>query len=133
MLTYYCPNCWTIVTETEKICPICGYILEEFEKMEYEDKLLAALHHPVPERRIMAAQILGDLKSQRALPEFLKIFIGGEQDYFFLRSILLATVKVNHPVRMLILEEASRHPSTLVSKLANELIAQMIAKGSSDE
>ena len=133
MLTYYCPNCWTIVAETDKICPNCGYILEEFEKMDYEDKLLAALHHPVPERQIMAAQILGDLKSQRALPEFLKIIIGGEQDYFFLRSILMATAKVNHPDRILILEEASRHSSTLVSKLAIELIDQIKANGSSGE
>ena len=129
MLTYYCPKCWSVVDKSGQACPHCGYILENFDDLTYEDKLLAALHHSIPERRIMAAQILGNLKSQRALPEFLKIILAGEEDYFFLRSILLATARISHPGRMKILKEASRHSSTSVSNLADELIAQIAADG----
>jgi hypothetical protein len=125
MLTYYCPNCWQTVNERDERCPACGFILERYDEMAFEDKLLTALHHSVPERRIMAAQILGNLKNRRALPEFEKIVRSGEGDFFFLRAILQATAKIDHPDRNKILFEASHHSSTLVSQLASQLIAQL--------
>jgi len=125
MLTYYCPQCWSEVAGEEHICPHCGYPLDEFHQQAFEDKLLAALHHTLPERRIMAAQILGNLKSERALPEFIRIIEGNEEDYFFLRAVLLAVVKIPHPDRIKILQRASQHPSRLVSDLAKELLVDL--------
>jgi DNA-directed RNA polymerase subunit RPC12/RpoP len=122
MLTYYCPHCWQIVTEEQKTCPHCGYVLDKFKNYVYEDKLLAALHHSVPERRIMAAQILGIRECIQALPEFGRIIASDETNYFFLRAILLATSKIVHPEREAILLKATRHPSQLVSRLAKELL-----------
>lgn len=94
--------------------------------------MLAALHHSVPERKIMAAQILGIKESQRALPEFLQIITSGENDYYFLRAILLATIKINHPQREVILRKAAHHPSKLVSDLAEELLDQLSKNQPSD-
>jgi hypothetical protein len=125
MLTYYCPNCWVSVDRSDKTCPNCGYAIEDFNQLTFEDKLLTSLHHSVPERQIMAAQILGNLKSERALVEFQKIISSEETNYFLLRAILLATVKINHPARDMILKIASQHTSILVSDLAKELIAQL--------
>lgn len=122
MLTFYCPHCWAIITEEQLTCPNCGYILNEFKKSDFEEKLLAALSHSVPERRIMAAQILGIRESQHALPEFLKIIISGETNYFFLRAVLLATAKIDHPEREVILHKATQHSSELISQLATELL-----------
>ena len=73
----------------------------------------------------MAAQILGNLKSERALPEFIRIIEGNEEDYFFLRAVLLAVVKIPHPDRIKILQRASQHPSRLVSDLAKELLVDL--------
>lgn len=128
MITYYCPNCWTTVNQDQKFCPQCGFSLESFESLSYEDKLLAALHHAVPERRIMAAQILGNRKSQRALPEFEKFIENNEEDYFFLRAVLLAVAKIDHPDRERLLLMATHHASGLVSKLAIELIGTLNSK-----
>jgi hypothetical protein len=125
MLTYYCPNCWISIDKSDKKCPGCGYAIEDFNQLTFEDKLLASLHHSVPERQIMAAQILGNLKSERALVEFRKIIESKENNYFLLRAILLATVKINQPARDIILKIASQHSSILVSDLAKELIAQL--------
>jgi len=125
MLTYYCPNCWISIERSDKICPVCGYVLADFNQLTFEDKLLASLHHSVPERQIMAAQILGNLKSERALVEFQKIIQSKENNYFLLRAILLATVKINHPARDIILKIARKHSSILVSDLAKELISQL--------
>jgi len=132
MVTYYCPHCWTVINKDNKICPNCGYNISEFLKSGYEDKLLAALHHSVSERKIMAAQILGIKESQRALPEFLKIITSGETDYYFLRAVLLATAKINHPNREVILQKAAKHPSRMVSDLANDLLKQLEGNHSPD-
>ncbi len=125
MLTYYCPQCWTIITKEEKFCPNCGYEVRLFLESDYEEKLLAALHHTVPERRIMAAQILGIRKSQRALSEFQKIVESGETDYYFLRAVLLAVMKIDHPNCEVILRKALHNRSTLVSELAQELLENL--------
>ncbi len=125
MLTYYCPHCWAIVSETDTVCPACGYELEQFQQLPFEEKLLGALHHAVSERQIMAAQILGNIHSPRALVEFEKIIDGGEENYYLLRAILLATAKINHPDRMKILLKATHNPSELVSRLAKELLERL--------
>lgn len=132
MLTFYCPNCWKTIKEGEKVCPHCGYLLDQFNEEEFEDKLLQALYHSVPERRIMAAQILGNRGSQRAIREFLKIVSGNEMDYFFLRAVLLAAIKIDHPDRANILKMAKNHPSKLVSNFANELMSKYSDEGKVD-
>lgn len=122
MLTYFCPECWAVTHEGDSICPNCGATLDDFHNLAYEEKLLAALRHPIAERRMMAAQVLGNINSRRALPEFL-ILCGDEHaDYFFLREVLLAAAKIRHPDRDAVLACAARHPSHLVSKLAGELM-----------
>lgn len=126
MLTFYCPKCWEVVEETDQRCPHCGADLSEFNQLAFEDKLLAALHHSVPERRIMAAQILGNIGSWRALPEFFDLVARQEEmDYFFMRAVLLAAAKIDHPDRERILQKAAEHPSELIANLARELIEQL--------
>ncbi len=132
MLTYYCPRCWEIITEDQSTCPNCGYVLNDFIKYDYDDKLIAALRHSVPERRIMAAQILGIRQCKRALPEFQKILESDEENYFFLRAILLAVAKMEDPGRKNILAKALHHPSQLVAHLAKDVL-DMLESGRQPE
>lgn len=114
--------------QTEKVCPSCGYDLSDFHDIPFEEKLLGSLNHAVPERRIIAAQVLGNMHSVKALAEFKKIIESEEVNYFFIRAVLLATAKIDHPDRIAILKKASQKPSSLVSKLANDLLL-MISEG----
>jgi len=125
MLTYYCPKCWEIVELGQQVCPSCGYLLDDFIHFDFDDKLIAALHHSVAERKIMAAQVLGIRQCKRALPKFKKILESDENNYFFLRAILLAVVKIDDPDREIILEQATKHNSELVSQLADELLGEL--------
>jgi hypothetical protein len=125
MLTYYCPKCWEIVEVGQRVCPSCGYILDDFSHFDFDDKLIAALHHSVAERKIMAAQVLGMRQCKRALPEFITILESSESNYFFLRAILLAVAKIDDPDREKILERATKHNSELISHLASELLGEL--------
>ncbi len=75
----------------------------------------------------MAAQILGIRQCKRAIPEFKKILESDEDNYFFLRAILLAVQKIDDPDREKILEQAIKHNSELVSRLAVELLVELRA------
>jgi len=132
MITYYCPHCWAELEAKQSTCPVCGYVVEEFNSLSFEDKLIAALHHVVPERRIMAAQILGNIHSQRAISEFERILESGEDNYYLLRAVLLGLVKIDHPKRKLLLEKAREHPSVLVADLARELLDDLSNQQSPD-
>jgi hypothetical protein len=124
MLTFYCPKCWAIIDARIMICPECNYKIEEFDESPYEEKLLSALNHVVPERRIMAIQILGNLKSQKAIPEFLRLIQEQDLNYFLARAIILATIKIDHPLKKEIFRIAMNHPSTLISSYAKKIIAE---------
>lgn len=125
MVTYYCPNCWEIIGRSENICPICGFNLGDFDLKSFEEKLLVALHHAVAERKIVAAEILGNIHSQRALEEFWAVIECEETNYYFLRAVLLATAKIDHPDRRKILQRAEQHSSDLVASLATKLLNLM--------
>ena len=109
----------------QRVCPSCGYLLDDFIHFDFDDKLIAALHHSVAERKILAAQVLGIRQCKRALPKFKKILESDENNYFFLRAILLAVVKIDDPDREIILEQATKHNSELVSQLADELLGEL--------
>jgi HEAT repeat protein len=127
VITYYCPKCWQAVSELDETCPACAYHLDLFQEIPYEEKLLSALQHPVPERRIMAAQILGALHSSRALEAFQAVLADGSADYYLLRAVLLAAAQIEHPLRTSLLQKAQGHASHLVAQLAEELLEKMPA------
>jgi len=122
MLTFYCPSCWKKIRSDDAICPNCGHDLSDFSSRPYEEKLLLALHHPVPDSRMVAIQTLGDLHSQRALPEFEKILENLEEDVYTLRETLIAISKIPGEGSRALLHEASRHPYNVVRYKARELL-----------
>jgi HEAT repeat protein len=72
-MTYYCTYCWAEVKKNETVCPHCGADQDALNRELYVDKLIRALHHPVPETSIRAARILGSLKSSGAVPALSKL------------------------------------------------------------
>ena len=132
MLTYYCPNCWIELSGDEERCPGCGYDLRAFEDLPYPEKLIRALHHPIPERRVMAAQILGELRCVEALPVFehlVETLQDEAYDFYLLQAVLLATARIPDARRVQVLQKAAHHPSALVASLAQRLLAEIEALG----
>jgi HEAT repeat protein len=74
-LIQYCSNCWAENPIYATVCERCGTSLAETEAIFYDQKLMRALHHPVPETREMAAMLLGQRRDQRALPVLLSRLI----------------------------------------------------------
>jgi HEAT repeat protein len=122
-MTHFCPNCWKTVDADADKCDACGFQLADYDSASYERKLLAALRHPVRENRLLAVQVLGRIPSRRAVPEFRRL-LEAESDYYLLKEVLLALATIGTPQAIALLQEARRHSSRLVQKLARDLAAK---------
>jgi HEAT repeat protein len=118
MITYYCPNCWNEISEQDEVCPKCGYVLEEDTHPTLEEKLLMSLRHPAPDIQMMAVQILGNLGSIQALPQFENIPSDPETDVYLLREVIQALSKIRHPKSAELLRQVRAHSSPLIRRLA---------------
>ena len=121
MVTYFCPACWSVIPEKANTCPYCDVDLSDYLRLSTEEKYLLALHHPVSENRIIAAQFLGKLGSRKALPEFERM-LHEEQEYYVLREVVRALTLIPDEQSRKLLVTASYHPYSLVSKLAKRYL-----------
>lgn len=69
---WFCLECWSELGEDAVICPACGASVKEARGRNYVQKLIAALRHPVGETAEFAAQILGELEAQEAVPVLIE-------------------------------------------------------------
>ncbi len=67
-LTWRCSTCWAEVPGDGDCCPHCGARSLTSSEAPYTEKLIAALRHPVPETRALAAIVLGHRHELLALP-----------------------------------------------------------------
>ena len=71
--TYFCWRCYAASYQAAGECEQCGLLREPPPGVTYVDQLLWALRHPLPERRIIAARILGRRVEERALEPLLAL------------------------------------------------------------
>lgn len=113
---FFCPGCWKEIAERDERCPHCGYALGEYQGLSYEQKLIRALDHPIRENRMMAVRILGDLKSQAAVPA-LGALLDRESDYYVIRETVGALHKIGTSEAIRLIEGLQAHRSEMVRKL----------------
>lgn len=91
-MTHFCPSCWREIEPSVEQCPVCQFDLAAYWRLSYQGKLFLALRHPIRENRLIAIQILGDLKCEQALGAFREIL--REEDHFYvLRDVLQAALR----------------------------------------
>lgn len=122
-MKWFCPFCWTLLDKKRQQCPACRRDLSQYDRLSYEDKLIGALHHPVREHRMIAAETLGRLRSRRALPALAQL-LKEEADPYLVMEVVRALARIDTPDARLLLAGATSHPSRLVRKLAEALATE---------
>src|SRR5438552_11989081 len=74
-LIQFCSNCWAENLIGATVCERCGTPISETEPIFYDQKLMRALHHPVPETREMAAMLLGQRRDRHAPPVLMSCLL----------------------------------------------------------
>jgi HEAT repeat protein len=128
-LTCYCPNCWIQTEPDDQACPGCGFRMAAFDSLGYQGKLLLALKHPVREHRMLAIQLLGEIKSQSAVTAFGTI-IEQEEDTYVLREIALALACIGGAASRGLLERLASQPSVIARRAAEDALGSLRPGGS---
>lgn len=76
----FCLECFAECGPGDEVCPSCGADLDPSDR-SYEQKLILALAHRLPDRRLMAARILGRLRSRAAVPTLERLALEGDDPY----------------------------------------------------
>lgn len=117
---FFCPHCWKEVNAQADSCGYCSYDLKKYKNLSYEEKLINALRHPVRENRMIAIQVLGKLRSRKALPMFASI-LETEEDFYIIREIMLALEKIGGAESKKILLCLKTHKSRLIRSAVQQL------------
>jgi HEAT repeats len=70
-LVQFCPTCWAANPIDATTCERCSASFAQTGPIFYDQKLIWALQHPVPETRELAAMLLGQRRDKHALPVLL--------------------------------------------------------------
>lgn len=117
--TFFCPFCGKQGPEDERICSRCGKSIGLWKDHPYEERLLLTLHHPLLEHRMMAIQILGQRKYERAVPVFAEMIAEGE-DVYTLREIVFALSRIKTDDSCRLIAQLRDHPSPVVRTACDE-------------
>lgn len=120
-IIYFCPACWSVISEKDKVCPNCGYDLTDFHNMPYEYKLLMGLEHPVVEMRTNVIHTVGMKDLKLALPQF-EHMINKESNPMVLMAIVDALGRMSHPEAIELLRKLSNHTYPIIRSRARYIL-----------
>lgn len=95
--------------------------MSDYDSCSFEEKLIYALRHPVRENRMMAVQLLGEMKSEKAVTAFASI-LESEKDFYVIREVINSLKKTGTPEGIRLIQKQGSHPSKLVRKLVWQVI-----------
>lgn len=68
----FCTHCWREVDSEDNLCPGCEADLT-LDRRTYEQKLIGALAHPLPDARERICWLIGEKHIGEALPDLMKL------------------------------------------------------------
>ena len=119
--TFFCPFCGKQGPDDAQVCTQCGKSIDHWREHAFEERLLLTLHHPIREHRMMAIQILGQRKYERAVPVFAEM-IAADQDVYTLREIVNALSQIGTNDSRQLIMQLRDLPSPVVRKACEEVI-----------
>ena len=71
-MIWFCPSCFAELPETVGTCLQCGVDLAGWSR-DFEAALVRALNHPLHDRRLLAARVLGRRRAVAAVPALISV------------------------------------------------------------
>ena len=112
----FCTHCWAEIDDALNVCSTCGEDLTS-DPRTYEQKLVAALEHPLPAARVRICWLIGENKIQLAVPDLMKI-AECDPDIFVRRAALEALAVLRDPRAAPLLEAISRSDNRFLAAVA---------------
>jgi HEAT repeat protein len=101
----FCTHCWAEINAEDRHCPSCGSDLS-VDSRSYEEKLIAALGHPLPEARVRICWLLGEKHIVPAVPRLIEL-AQRDQDLFVQRAAVEALGTIQDQRALAVLKSIS--------------------------
>jgi HEAT repeat protein len=105
---WFCPECFAQVDQRSTRCPRCGVDLSH-RRRDYEADLIKALRHPLADRRLVAAQILGARRSRRAVAALIDAVAASDSDPYLAAEAVVALGLIEDPRGLEVVRQAAEH------------------------
>lgn len=121
-MQYFCPNCFAEIEENARTCPHCQFHLDQWDNLDYDHKLIAAIHHKETFTRMRAVYLLGERKTLAAIEPLKAAFLASDDPYFK-AEILTALMKIEpHQFRQLVENIDLEHESAIVQEQFKQIM-----------
>jgi uncharacterized protein YbaR (Trm112 family) len=114
----YCTHCWREVNSEIKACPDCKADLT-LDRRTYEQKLIGALSHPLPEARERICWLIGENRIRQAVPDLMKLATD-DPDLFVRKAAVEGLGAIGDPRSATLLRT--------ISKCENRFLASVAAR-----
>ncbi len=112
----YCTHCWREVNSEDKVCPGCAADLT-LDHRTYEEKLIGALAHPLPEARERICWLVGEKQILQAVPDVMRL-AKDDPDLFVRKAALESLGALRDPRSALLLRAISRCENRFLASVA---------------
>ena len=114
----YCTHCWREVNSETKVCPDCEADLT-LDRRTYEQKLIGALAHPLPEARERICWLIGENHIGQAVPDLMKLAID-DPDLFVRKAALESLGALGDPKSATLLRKISQSENRFLASVASK-------------
>jgi HEAT repeat protein len=112
-MIFYCPNCWTELPESQRLCSRCDQEVSAWDEKTFEAKLLQSLSHPEPVTQMRAVYLLGEKKATQAIGVLAGLF-RRTSNPFLKGEVVEAVAKIGGDSACSLLIEALQDPGFIV-------------------
>lgn len=116
---FFCPMCWNAVNQEDKVCPHCGYNIEDFIRLPYETKLIIALNHPIADYRITVLNVIKAKNVKMAIP-FVKDIILKEDNPMVIQAAINTLLVLDEKVCEFLKKVLEEHEYKTIKKYMEE-------------
>ena len=125
----YCTRCWREVKSEDKVCPGCEADLT-LDHRTYEEKLLGALAHPLPEARVRICWLIGENQIRHAVPDLISL-AEEDPDLFVRKAALESLGTLGDPRSVAILRTISLGENRFLAEAAEKSLGTFMPQAKS--
>ncbi len=124
-MVFFCQHCFKEIPQDATLCPFCGAYIKSYDARSFEDKLIHALKHPLPETVSISIIVLGKIRSTKAIKPLKKLF-STTSDPYMQKEILDALFAIGGKDAEEFLKKMLSHENVIVRKEAEMLVKKMV-------
>ena len=114
----YCTHCWREVKSETESCPGCGVDLT-LDRRTYEEKLMGALAHPLPEARARICWLIGENHIRQGVPVLMRLATD-DPDLFVRKAALESLGALRDSESAPFLRKVSKSENRFLSSVASK-------------